>query len=86
MTGRTNWWVDAACRKADAELFFPIGTSGSALLQIEEAKWICRTCPVQPSCLACALSDEGTEGVWGGTTEDERRALRQDQKAHQKVR
>jgi WhiB family redox-sensing transcriptional regulator len=76
MTARANWRDDAACRDANPDLFFPIGTAGPALRQIGEAKRICRGCPVQTQCLAWALDNGITDGVWGGTTEDERRASR----------
>src|SRR5271169_2157607 len=72
----TDWRDDAACRDVDPDLFFPLGTSGASLLQIDEAKQICRTCPVCVPCLRWAL-DTGDAGVWGGTTEDERRVHRQ---------
>ena len=71
-----DWRNYAACRDVDPDLFFPLGTSGASLLQIEEAKQICRTCPVCRPCLQWAL-DSGDDGVWGGTTEDERRTHRQ---------
>lgn len=76
MTARASWRDDAACRGADPDLFFPIGTAGPVRRQIDEAKRICRTCPVQPQCLAWALENGITNGVWAGTTEDERRAIR----------
>ena len=76
MTTRANWRDHAACRNTDPELFFPIGTTGPALRQIGEAKRICRACPVRAQCLAWALDNGITDGVWGGTTEDERRAIR----------
>jgi WhiB family redox-sensing transcriptional regulator len=76
MTARANWRDDAACRDADPELFFPIGTAEPALRQIGEAKRICRACPAQGQCLAWALDNGVTDGVWGGTTQDERRASR----------
>ena len=72
----TDWRDRAACRDVDPDVFFPIGTSGASLLQIDEAKQICRTCPVCGPCLRWAL-DSGDAGVWGGTTEDERRNDRQ---------
>src|ERR1700745_817556 len=75
MTVHINWRDDAACRDADPDLFFPVGTTGSALRQIRQAKRICRTCPAQTQCLAWALDNGVTDGVWGGTTEDERRAI-----------
>ncbi|NBU30017.1 MAG: WhiB family transcriptional regulator, partial [Actinobacteria bacterium] len=50
-----DWRHDAACRDADPELFFPIGNTGPALGQIEQAKAICRTCSVMDDCLRWAL-------------------------------
>jgi WhiB family transcriptional regulator, redox-sensing transcriptional regulator len=81
MTARANWRDDAACREADPDLFFPVGTTGPALRQIGEAKWICRSCPAQTACLAWAPGHKITDGVWGGTTEHERRALRRMRQA-----
>ncbi len=40
-----DWRHDSVCRDEDPELFFPIGTSGPALLQVEQAKSVCRRCP-----------------------------------------
>lgn len=76
MTVRVNWRETAACRDADPDLFFPLGPAGPALVRVEEAKRVCRACPVQAPCLAWALDHGVGSGVWGGTTEDERRALR----------
>jgi hypothetical protein len=41
----------------------------------EEAKAVCRTCPVIQKCLDYALSAQEAEGVWGGTTAKERELL-----------
>ena len=76
MTVHSNWRADAACRGADSDLFFPVGTTGPALRHIDEAKRICRACPARTQCLAWALDNGITDGVWGGATEDERRAIR----------
>jgi WhiB family redox-sensing transcriptional regulator len=65
----------AACVDEDPELFFPIGDTGPALLQIEEAKAVCRRCPLMESCLQGAL-DRNESGVWGGLSEKERRSLK----------
>jgi WhiB family transcriptional regulator, redox-sensing transcriptional regulator len=70
-----DWRNYAACRDVDPELFFPIGTAGASLPQIDEAKQICRTCPVCEPCLRWA-SHIGATGIWGGTTEEERRKHR----------
>ncbi|MFI8091117.1 WhiB family transcriptional regulator [Streptomyces sp. NPDC086080] len=71
-----HWRSGAACRTEDPELFFPIGTSGPALTQTEQAKAVCRRCPVQEQCLQWALETGQSIGVWGGTSETERRALK----------
>ncbi|MFJ9703414.1 WhiB family transcriptional regulator [Streptomyces fradiae] len=72
-----DWRAEAACRDEDPELFFPIGTTGAALLQIEEAKTICRRrCPVVEKCLRWALDHDEQHGVWGGTDETERRRMK----------
>ena len=51
-----DWRHEAACRDEDPELFFPIGNTGPALAQIEEAKKVCHRCPVKEACLAWALA------------------------------
>ena len=71
-----DWRHIAACRDEDPELFFPLGNTGPALLQIEEAKSVCRLCPVREDCLQFALESGQDAGVWGGLSEDERRALK----------
>jgi WhiB family redox-sensing transcriptional regulator len=71
-----SWRDDAGCRDADPELFFPIGRAGPALRQIDQARRICRACPVRTRCLTWALENGVAAGVWGGATEEERRVLR----------
>ena len=71
-----DWRHEAACLDSDPELFFPIGNTGPALLQIEEAKAVCRRCGVSEECLQWALETGQDAGVWGGLSEDERRALK----------
>jgi WhiB family redox-sensing transcriptional regulator len=71
-----DWRNYAACRDVDPDLFFPLGPVGASLPQIEQAKQVCRTCPVSKTCLRWALDNEDA-GVWGGTTEEERRGYRQ---------
>ncbi len=70
------WRQRSACRDEDPELFFPVGTTGPAQRQLEEAKAVCRRCLVIRECLNWALDTGQDAGVWGGLDEDERRALR----------
>lgn len=72
-----DWRHRAACKSEDPELFFPVGDTGPALLQIAKAKAVCRRCPVQAQCLNWALTSGQDFGVWGGLSETERRAVRQ---------
>jgi WhiB family redox-sensing transcriptional regulator len=75
--GKAMDWRDrSACLDEDPELFFPIGNTGPAILQIEEAKQVCRRCEVREQCLQWALEAGQDHGVWGGLSEDERRALK----------
>jgi WhiB family redox-sensing transcriptional regulator len=71
-----DWRHQAACREVDPELHFPIGNTGPALLQIEDAKAVCRGCPSIEACLRFALGQGIDSGVYGGMSEDERRALK----------
>ena len=80
-----GWRAQALCRDTDPELFFPIGTTGAALVQIEQARAVCRQCPVQSDCLDFALTTNQDSGIWGGTSEEERRVLRREFVARQKA-
>lgn len=71
-----DWRHKSICRDEDPELYYPIGTSGPALLQIEQAKATCRRCPVKDECLQFALDAGIDTGIWGGLSEEERRAVK----------
>ena len=58
------------CAEADPEAFFPeVGVS------TRPAKAICARCELQEPCLAYAI-EWNVSGVWGGTSEKQRRAIR----------
>ncbi|MCI9889667.1 WhiB family transcriptional regulator [Micrococcales bacterium 31B] len=71
-----DWRHKSACLNEDPELFFPIGNTGPAITQIHEAKLVCQRCDVVNDCLKWALESGQDSGVWGGMSEDERRALK----------
>ena len=71
-----DWRDGAACRDTDPELFFPVGSTGPAVEQIDSAKEVCCSCEAQSACLEFALATNQESGIWGGTSEDERRKLR----------
>ena len=65
------WMQDSLCAQVDPELFFPEkGGSGYA------ARDICARCDVRAQCLEYALRTDQRDGIWGGTTEPERRRMR----------
>jgi WhiB family redox-sensing transcriptional regulator len=70
------WRSRAICRDSNPELFFPIGTTGIALGQIDAAKSVCDACPVLSDCREFAMETNQESGVWGGLTEEERRQIR----------
>lgn len=73
---RYAWQADAACAGApNPALWFP--TRGQATVL---AKAICRGCPVRVECLDHALANGEKWGIWGGTSERERRKIKRDRK------
>ena len=77
-----DWRSQAACRAEEPELFFPVGTSGPALVQAARATAVCRRCPVMVRCRDWALATGQATGVWGGMTEDQRRVARWQDSLH----
>lgn len=84
-----NWRDRAACRDFPTELFFPArgGDKRSEEHRASIARAVCALCPVRMPCLMVALGYEPRgeagmprssqlAGIWGGTNERERRALR----------
>jgi WhiB family transcriptional regulator, redox-sensing transcriptional regulator len=76
MAEHQDWREQGACLSANPDLFFPISSRGASAGQIARAKGICAGCPVREPCLSFALSTQQQFGIWGGTTEDERKKMR----------
>lgn len=81
--GSVDWRSSAACAAiGDPEVFFPLGRQGRRRLAgdgvdlAEPAKTVCRRCPAVRDCLRYALGND-VQGVWGGTTYEEREQLRE---------
>jgi len=66
----TPWMNDGSCRNHPPEVFFPSDGVGVTI-----AQRICATCPVRTPCLEYALENRIDHGVWGGTSERERRRI-----------
>jgi WhiB family redox-sensing transcriptional regulator len=72
-TADTSWLLLAACRGTNTNLFFPTRGDNRTL---RDSKKICASCPVRQQCLHQALLDGEKFGVFGGTSERQRRRLR----------
>lgn len=71
MSDPTAWMSQAKCAGADTGLFFPTGNDVA-----RQAKWMCRSCPVQQACGQWAI-DNGIEfGIWGGMSTPERNGVK----------
>ncbi len=66
-----RWMDDGACRQVDPELFHPDkGSNG------DRAKTICGTCDVRVQCREWAVARPDEWGIWGGTSQEERKTMR----------
>lgn len=70
-----GWMLLGACQGQDPELFFPAGSHGPARSQVEAAKAVCDRCAVCLECFAYAVRTAQEDGIWGGTTREERQAV-----------
>ena len=68
---------EGACRSADTTRFFPQDPT-----EAEYALSVCAGCPVQLPCRRYALSAGELFGIWGGMTEEKRRAYRRRQRLY----
>jgi WhiB family redox-sensing transcriptional regulator len=71
-----NWQEEAACRELPVDYFFP-EQGPDAWHQLRRAVAVCESCPVIEECLKYALSfgNRDLPGIWGGTSENQRRAM-----------
>lgn len=67
--GVSLWQESANCIGSNTEMFFP-----ERNVKPKEAKALCGGCPVKAACLEYALL-YGLIGVWGGTTDKERKKV-----------
>ena len=66
----TVWMRRGNCRDEPPARFFPSDGAG-----VEDARALCASCPVKEPCLEYALRNRIDHGVWGGTSERERRRI-----------
>jgi len=65
--------ADGACRGTGTGAYFP--NRGEP---VARAKVVCAACAVRGECLAYALADDQLQGVWGGMSDADRRAMRRN--------
>lgn len=65
-----SWMAQGNCAEKNPDIFFPSDGVG-----VEVAKRICVECPQQERCLEHALRNRIDHGVWGGTSERQRRRM-----------
>ena len=65
-----DWMGEGRCREMDPAVFFPSDGIG-----VQSAQRVCEECPVRLPCLEYALDNRVDHGVWGGTSERERRRI-----------
>ena len=66
---RPDWHRDSACIEHP-------GTDWFKASHVDQAKAVCAACLVRVPCLEDALARGERYGVWGGTSEEDRRAMR----------
>jgi WhiB family transcriptional regulator, redox-sensing transcriptional regulator len=71
-----DWRSQGACLHADPDVFFPISVAGASTTQVRMARAICAGCPVRSDCVDFAVEHREIQGIWGGTTDEERKKLR----------
>ncbi len=65
-----DWMAQGKCWDMDPAIFFPSDGTG-----VQVAQGICAECPVKTRCLEYALANGIAHGIWGGTSERERRRI-----------
>jgi WhiB family redox-sensing transcriptional regulator len=68
VTGDDKWRKRAQCRNVDTSVFY--GNDAH-----RKGKLVCVSCVVKDDCLQFALDNDISEGVYGGYTPKERKAL-----------
>ncbi len=71
----SDWVTQRNCADTDPNVFFPSDGAG-----VIAAQRICRECPVKEPCREYALANNITHGVWGGTSERQRRRILRDRR------
>lgn len=72
---RPDWFSLGECNGLPTRWFFP--ERGES---VREVKNICKRCVIKTDCLEFAMANDIQHGMWGGTSERERKSLRRRRK------
>ncbi len=78
----TNWRAASACLNTDPDVFFPVAVGAAASKQVARALRICDGCQVRQQCLDFAMRSGEKDGIWGGTTPEDRVRVRRARNRH----
>ena len=70
---------DANCLESEPDMFFAETDGPNYYQLLNSARRVCTGCPYQLECLTFAV-EESLEGVWGGTSDGERRRMKESGK------
>ena len=70
-----EWVALRNCADVDPDVFFPNDGAG-----VIAAQKVCAGCPVKDQCREYALANNIVYGVWGGTSERQRRRILRDRR------
>lgn len=74
------WYERAVCRGHPVGTWHPCLRGETIENSYRIARAVCHRCPVRLDCLEHALTHGEPYGMWGGTTPDERRAIRRQRR------
>jgi len=78
-----GWREHANCKGINPTLFYP--EQGANGRDVDAAKVVCSGCTVRQACLDYALDNYEKIGIWGGTSERERRRIRRHRFTEQHI-
>lgn len=76
-----GWMEDALCAQTDPDIFYPEKGGSTA-----PATSVCSSCPVKSECLEYAVTNDIRHGIWGGTSDNDRKRIARERKASRSAR
>lgn len=70
-----SWMEDALCAQTDPDIFYP-EKGGSTT----PATSVCNNCTVRAECLEYAVANDIRHGIWGGTSDNDRKRMARERK------